>query len=334
MLNDVPIFPEQASSYAGRVDDLFFFLLGVTLFFTLLIAVLIGVFAIRYRRRTEEDRPPAVIESLRLELVWTLIPLAVSLFIFYWGAELFFHANRVPDDAMEVYMVGRQWMWKVQHASGPREINELHVPVGRPVKVTLTSQDVIHSFFVPAFRIHKDVLPDRYTDVWFEATKPGEYHLFCSQYCGTDHARMVGKVVVMQPEEYQKWLERGGENSMYTQGQKLFQKLECVTCHTGDAQAKGPVLEGLFGRRVELRDGRSVLANEQYLRESILVPDAKVVAGFQPIMPSYVGQVDEEEILQLIAFMKALGRGQTPERVEHGAPPLALPRSKRNEPRP
>jgi len=189
----------------------------------------------------------------------------------------------------------------------------------------LTSQDVIHSFFVPAFRIHKDVLPNRYTEVWFHATKPGSYHLFCSQYCGTDHAKMVGKIIVQEPDEYQAWLNHGGENSMSTQGRKLFQKLQCVSCHSADAEARAPVLEGLFSRRVTLRDGNNVIADEAYLRESILNPDAKVVAGFQPIMPSYVGQVDEEEILQLIVFLKGLGRGQTPARVEQADPPLELP---------
>jgi cytochrome c oxidase subunit II len=329
MFTDVPLLPEQATDYAGRVDTLFFFLLGITLFFTVLITVLITVFSIRYRRRSPDETPPLLKESIWLEITWSLIPLFVSLIIFYWAADLYFHGSRPPDDSLEVFMVGRQWMWKAQHVGGQREINDLHVPLGRPVKVTLTSQDVIHSFFVPAFRLHKDVLPDRYTTIWFHATKPGSYHLFCSQYCGTDHSRMVGKVVVMEPEDYEAWLLQGGESSMYTEGRKLFQKLECVGCHSANAQAKAPVLEGLFGRRVELRDGRGIKADEAYFRESILYPDAKVAAGYQPIMPSYVGQLDEEEMLQLIVFLKGLGPGQTPPRVEQSEPAQWTPPAKK-----
>lgn len=230
---------------------------------------------------------------------------------------------RPPDDAMEIHVVGKQWMWKVQHLGGQREINQLHVPVGRPIKLTLTSQDVIHGFYVPAFRIHHDVLPNRYVTLWFEATKPGRYHLFCTQYCGTNHARMIGEIIVMEQIEFQAWLAQGPDGSLASEGRKLFQKLQCVSCHSGDAKSRAPVIEGIYNREVVLQDGRKVRADEAYLRESILNPDAKIVAGFQPIMPTYAGQVNEEEILQLITFLKALGPGQTPRRTEDFEPPSA-----------
>src|ERR1019366_6674091 len=205
------------------------------------------------------------------------------------------------------------------------EINELHVPLHQPVKLTMISQDVIHSFFVPAFRIHQDVLPERYTTIWFQATRPGRYHLFCSQYCGTDHSKMIGTVIVMEQDAFETWLDAGGDGSMAAEGRKLFQKLQCVTCHSADAHARAPVLENLFGAIVHLQDGRTVQAGDAYLRESILVPDAKIVAGFQPIMPSYKGLIDEEEIAQLLAFIKSLRSGQTPRRNEEAEPPVALP---------
>ena len=321
MFNEVPLFPAQASAYAERVDALFFFLVGVSAFFSVLIAVLLISFAIKYRRRSPDERPPATQSSVTLEVLWSLIPLAITLFAFVWGAQLYFHSSRSPEDVMEVYIVGRQWMWKVQHVGEQSEINQLHVPVGRPVKLTMISQDVIHSFFVPAFRLHQDVLPNRYTTVWFEATRPGKHHWFCSQFCGTNHAQMVGAVIVMPPEEFALWLKQGPDGSMASAGRKLFLKLQCVTCHSADPVARGPVLEGIYGADVMLRDGRRVRADDAYLRESIMYPDAKIVAGFQAVMPSYAGQVTEEEMLQLLAFLKALQPGQTPKRTESAEPP-------------
>lgn len=325
MLAEVPLFPPQASTYAAEVDNLYFFLIGLSAFFSGLVAILLLTFAIKYRRRSEDYRPPAIAASLRLELVWTLIPLVIVLGIFYWGAKLFFTWGRAPDDAMEIYAVGRQWMWKFQHLGGQREINVLHVPVGRPVKVTMISHDVIHSFFVPAFRVHQDVLPNRYTSVWFHATKAGTYHLFCSQYCGTNHAKMIGEVVVMEAADFQAWLAKGADGSLAMEGRKSFMKLDCVTCHSADTKARAPILEKLFGTQVPLQGGGTANADEAYIRESILVPDAKIVAGYRPIMPSYQGLVDEEEIVQLIAFIKSLEPGQTPRRTEDADPPEAAP---------
>jgi cytochrome c oxidase subunit 2 len=321
MNDSVSLFPEQASTHAVQVDALFFFLLGICGFVALAVFALNFWFAIKYRRRSDADRPAPVLPSLKLELTWTLIPLAIFLFIFLWGATLYFSWARAPDNCVEVYGVGKQWMWKFQHLGGQREINRLHVPIDQPVKLTLISQDVIHSFFVPAFRVHQDVLPDRYTTVWFQATKPGTYHLFCSQYCGTDHSRMIGEVVVMDRDAFKRWLDTGVDGSMAYEGRKLFQKLQCVTCHSADSQARAPVLENLYGRTVYLQDGRSLRADDAYLRESIIYPDAKIVAGFQSIMPSFKGQVSEEEVAQLIAFIKSLRPGQTPKRNEEADPP-------------
>jgi cytochrome c oxidase subunit 2 len=305
----LPLFPEQASTMAPHVDALYFYLLAVSAFFSALIALTVISFAIKYRRRSETDLPKGVEGSLKLELAWTIIPLAIALSFFFWGAKLFFAMNRPPNDALEVWVVGKQWMWKIQHADGQREINELHVPVGRPVSLTMTSEDVIHDFFVPAFRMKKDVLPGRYTKAWFQATRPGRYHLFCSQYCGTKHSAMIGWIDAMEPADYQAWLSGGtGSESLASAGGKLFQRHACNTCHRPDSLARGPNLEGLFGKRVQLADGRTVLADESYIRESILQPSAKMVAGFQPIMPTFQGLVSEEELLQLVAYVKSLTR--------------------------
>ena len=329
-MNDhVPLFPEQASTHAVQVDGLYFFLLGISGLVALAIFLLIAYFAVKHRRRSENEWPAPVAVSLKLELAWTLMPLAIFLFIYAWGAQLYFGWARPPDDCMEVYVVGKQWMWKFQHLGGQREINRLHVPVDQPVKLTMISQDVIHSFFVPAFRIHQDVLPERYSTVWFQATKPGKYHLFCSQYCGTDHSRMIGEVIVMDKDAFRAWLDTGVDGSMAVEGRKLFQKLQCVTCHSADSRARAPVLEDLYGRTVQLQDGRTVQAEDAYLRESILYPDAKIVAGFQSIMPSFKGEVNEEEIAQLIAFIKSLRPGQTPRRNEEADPP-AVKRSRKS----
>ena len=329
MFAEVPLFPEQASTVAGRVDTLFAFLVTVTGAVALAVTALILYFAVRYRRRSERDRTPRILGSLRLELFWTVGPFPIFLIMFVWGASVFLAIVRTPPDAPEIFVVGKQWMWKVQHAGGQREINELHLPVGEPVKLTLTSEDVIHSFFVPAFRVKKDVLPGRYVQTWFQPTKTGRFHLFCAEYCGTQHAGMVGTVVVMEREEYQAWLDGRAEGSPALEGRKLFLKLECASCHAGGPDAKGPVLEGLYGRIAPLQDGRRVTADAAYLRRSILRPKADVVAGWEPIMPSYDGRLadakedlgQEEALIRLIAYIKALGPGQTPVRTDEFPPP-------------
>jgi len=292
---------------ASRVDLLYFFLLAVAAFFSLLIAGLIVFYAIRYKRRSSGDIGGETPGGLALELTWSIIPFLITMVIFVWGASVFFAMARPPDETLNIYVVGKQWMWKFQHLDGQREINELHVPAGRPVKLIMTSEDVIHDVFVPAFRVKADVLPGRYTNIWFEATKAGRYHLFCAEYCGTKHSGMTGEVIVMDPTEYQAWLSGGGpEGSLAEGGAKLFASLACNTCHRPDAQGRGPVLDGLFGKSVTLQSGERVIADEAYVRESILNPSAKITAGFQPIMPTFQGQVTEEQLLQLIEYVKSL----------------------------
>ncbi len=323
MFAQVPLFPEQASTTAVDVDALFFFMCGVTGSLAALITVLVIYFAIKYRHRPGMPPPPQILGSTKLETFWTIVPLGIAIIMFAWGASVYFDMFRPPDDAEEIYVVGKQWMWKIQHKDGQREINELHVPVGRPIKLTMTSEDVIHDFFIPAFRMKHDVLPGRYVSYWFEATRTGTYHLFCAEYCGTGHSSMVGSVVVMEPEAYESWLNSHAEGSLALEGRKLFLQYQCVACHSANARARAPVLERIYGQPVPLQDGRAVRADETYLRESILRPRAKVVAGFEPIMPSYEGQINEEQMIRLIAFLKALGPGQTPPRVEESEPPAA-----------
>jgi cytochrome c oxidase subunit 2 len=303
----LPLFPPEASSMAGRVDALYFYLVSVSAFFALLIATLVIVFALRFRRRSPDETPKGFEGSVRLELAWTLIPLGIAMTFFFWGARLFFAMNRAPDDAIQVFVVAKQWMWKIQHQDGQREINELHVPVGRAVRLVLTSEDVIHDFFVPAFRMKKDVLPGRYTTTWFRATRPGRYHLFCAQYCGTKHSAMIGWIHVMEAAQYQAWLSGGtATESLAEAGAKLFQQHACVTCHRPDSGARGPSLVGLYGKTVHLADGRTAMADESYIRESIVNPAAKLVAGYQPIMPTFQGLISEEGLLQLVAYIKTL----------------------------
>jgi cytochrome c oxidase subunit 2 len=318
-------FPQQASTTARYVDLLFFFLVAVCSAVGCLVAFLLIYFSIRYRRLPGRSPQPSPRNNTPLELFWTLAPLGIFMVIFVWGATVYIGAYRPPDDATVIYGQGKQWMWKFQHPEGQREINDLHVPIGRPVQILLTSEDVIHSFYVPEFRVHMDVLPDRYTSVWFEATIAGTYHLFCSQYCGTNHAGMIGTVHVMKPTDYQEWMNKYAEGSLALEGRKIFLKYRCVSCHSADERARAPVLEELYGSVVHLNNGQSVLADDAYIRESILYPGARIVAGWQNLMPSFKGQINEEEIVELIAFLKSLHRGQTPPRVEGFPPPLTTP---------
>ena len=307
MWSGTPLFPESASTMASRVDSLYFFLLGLSTFFSLLIAGLIVFYAVKYRRRAADSVGSEIHGGLVLELTWTIVPLLITMVIFVWGASVFFAMSRPPDETINIYVVGKQWMWKFQHLDGQREINELHVPVGRPVKLIMTSEDVIHDVFVPAFRIKADVVPGRYTHLWFQSTKPGRYRLFCAEYCGTKHSGMIGQIVVMDPSEYQTWLSGGAsEGSLASAGAKLFQDLACNTCHRPDAQGRGPVLEGLFGKTVTLQNGETLTVDEAYVRESILQPAAKIASGFQPIMPTFQGLVTEEQLLELIEYVKSL----------------------------
>jgi len=290
---------------ASNVDALYIFLLIVTALMTTLIFVAILYFAARYRRQPGV-RAEQIEGSIPLELTWSIIPFCVFMVIFLWGAVVYFKGRTPPRDATEVYVVAKQWMWKLEHAEGQREINALHVPVGRDVKLIMTSQDVIHSFFVPAFRMKQDVLPGRYTMAWFHATKPGTYHLFCAEYCGTQHSGMIGDIVVLEPAQYEAWMSGGSTGPLSATGEKVFAELGCSTCHRTDSQGRGPNLQGVFGKPVQLEDGRTVTADENYLRECILDPGAKRVKGFQPIMPTFQGLVSEEQLNALIAYVKSL----------------------------
>jgi cytochrome c oxidase subunit II len=303
------LFPEQASTAAGRVDALYFFLIAVSLFFIVAIFTALLFFAARYRRRPGVERKPYIPNDVRLEVAWIVVPLFLALVMFAWGAALFHDTSRAPSDAIEVHVIGKQWMWKLQHPDGPRELNELHVPTGRPVKLVLASEDVIHSFFIPAFRVKMDVVPGRTTTMWFEATKPGTYHLFCAEYCGTGHSRMVGRVVVLEPRAYQEWLSgMAGGASPVEQGRRLFERLGCGTCHNDQPGARGPDLRGLYGSRAGFEGGGSAVVDDNYLRESILDPNARVTAKWPPVMPAYRGQINEEGLLALIAYIKSMER--------------------------
>lgn len=317
MWQNIPLWPARASAISNSVDGLYIFLLAVCGAVTLLIFAIIAVFIWKYRAKVHPVAEQ-IEGSLPLEIAWSIIPFGIFMLFFVWGAAIYFAEARPPKDALEVYVVAKQWMWKLQYQNGVREINTLHVPVDRDVRLTMISQDVVHSFFVPEFRIKQDVLPGRYTTTWFRATKPGRYHLFCAEYCGTQHSGMIGEIVVMDPADFQAWLQGGGaQGSMSATGQKLFQELGCATCHRFDTQGRGPNLQGVYGKPVLLDDGRTLPADDNYVRESILQPGAKVVAGFKPIMPAFQGIISEEQLLSLVAYVKSLAQPQQSEPVSN-----------------
>ena len=302
----IPIFPEQASTFAKDVDALYFFVIAVSAFFALVVAVLVVVFGIKYRRRHAGEVGARIEGNLPLELLWSVIPTVISMVMFGWGASVFYHLRRPPDEAMHIYAVGKQWMWKFQHLEGQREINELHVPIGRPIKITVTSEDVLHSLYFPAFRTKIDAIPGRYMELWFEADKVGTYHIFCAEYCGTNHSGMIGSVTVMEPAEYQGWLAGGSGGTLAERGNTLFQQLACNTCHLDSGQGRGPSLKDIYGKPVELADGSKVMVDEVYLRESILNSQAKIVKGFQPLMPTFQGLISEEGLVALIEHVRSM----------------------------
>jgi cytochrome c oxidase subunit 2 len=309
----LPFFPAQGSVMAGQVDALVLFMLAASTLITLTIFFFILAVSIKYRRRPGNLVARQVTGTTRIEVAWSVIPLGLALVPFVWGATLYLDEAQPPSDAMEVYVVAKQWMWKAQHPEGQAEIDALHVPVGRPVKLTMTSQDVIHSFYVPAFRVKADVLPGRYTTLWFQATDPGDYELLCAEYCGTDHSRMRGHVIAMRPSDYADWLASGATatNAPAAQGRQVFLQFGCAECHEA---GRAPDLHGVFGQPVLLQDGTSVQADANYLRESIVRPSANVVYGYQPIMPAFAGRLGEDEIVQLIEYIRSIGPvpGQQP----------------------
>lgn len=313
----LPIFPTAATELAGRVDSLYLGLVLISAFYVVLIFLPMIYFLFKYRRGHRANRTPLRIKTWKVEIVWTVIPFIMMMGLFGWAAELYYQVERPPADALEATVVGKQWMWKIQHAEGNREINELHVPKGRTMKLTMTSEDVIHSFFIPAFRIKQDVVPGRYVNEWFRPTKTGVYHLFCAEFCGADHSLMGGEIIVMEPADYQAWLAATPpQDTLVASGERLFRELGCSGCHMGSSIVHAPRLEGLFGKPVPLTGGQIVVADEQYLRDCILL-QSQIPAGYQPVMPRFAGHVSEQQLLQLIAYIKSLGNNSpTPEEMK------------------
>lgn len=304
-MGNTPFWPESASNWAPGVDGVYIFLVLVSTVMCVLIFGAVTFLSVKYRRKPG-IQPTAIEGSHLLEITWSVIPMFFFLAFFLWGALIYFHERTPPQGATEVYVVAKQWMWKLEHPEGQREINTLHVPLGKDVKLIMTSMDVIHSFYIPAFRIKQDVLPGRYSILWFRATQAGTYHLFCAEYCGTQHSGMIGNIIVQPPAEYQAWLNGGPNMPLAQTGEKAFAELGCVTCHRSDSLGRGPFLAGIYGKTVSLEDGRTVAVDENYLRESILDPGAKVVAGFKPVMPTFQGIISEEQLAALVAYVKSL----------------------------
>ena len=321
MQSQMPLYPQEASNFAPNVDALMIYITVICLFFAVAITSAIVFFFFRYHRRKPGDIGVPIHGDMRLETLWLVVPLILALSMFAGGAVVFVDYRRAPLDTLDIYVVGKQWMWKIQQPTGLKEINELHVPVGRNVKLIMASEDVIHDFSVPDFRVKMDVVPGHYNTMWFRPTKPGRYHFFCSQYCGTNHAIMGGWVTVMEPSDYESWLtgSTGATANPVVAGERLFAEKACNTCHLSDGKGRGPSLNGLFESKVRLADGSTVAADENYLRESILAPNAKIVAGYQPQMPTYQGQLSEEQILNLLTYIKSL-QGLPPPPTAAGAP--------------
>jgi cytochrome c oxidase subunit II len=306
--SQLPLYPEQASNFAPNVDALMLSIIAVCLFFAVAISIAILYFVFRFRRKSTGEIGVAIHGDMRLEAAWIVVPLVLALAMFAGGAVVYVDFRRAPADTLDIYVIGKQWMWKLQQPNGQKEINELHVPVGQNVRLIMASEDVIHDFSVPAFRVKMDVVPGHYNTLWFRPTKTGKYHFYCSQYCGTNHAIMGGWVTVMEPDEYTAWLSgsSGAADNPVLAGQKLFAERACITCHLSDGKGRAPSLNGVYGGQVRLADGSAVTADDAYIRESILVPSAKIVAGYQPLMPAFQGQLTEEQTLDLIAYVKSL----------------------------
>ncbi len=319
--------PEQASTLAPKVDQLYWFIIGVTAFFGILTSVIVVYFAVKYRTNDPHAVGAPITGSIPLELAWSIIPFLISVVIFAWASQVFFDIYRPPDQTLDIYSTGKRWMWKFQHLDGTAEIYELHVPVGRAVNVTFTSEDVLHSLYFPAFRTKADAIPGRYSSVWFNATKVGEFPIYCAEYCGTRHSGMIGKVYVMEPAAYQAWLSgAGGGGTLASRGERLFGELACNTCHLPDGTGRGPSLANKFGTQEQLANGSSVDIDETYVRESILTPQLKVVEGYQPVMPTFQGLVNEESVMALIEYVKSLQSSPGGAAAANSAaPPAAAP---------
>jgi len=305
--SQLPLYPVEASNFAGKVDSLMLFMIVVCAFFAIGICIAVIYLFFKYRRKSPDEVGAPIHGDMRLEITWIVLPFFLLMAMFAWGTVVYVNYRNPPKDTLDIYVIGKQWMWKLEQPNGRREINELHVPVNRDIRLILASEDVIHDFFVPAFRVKMDVVPGRYNVLWFRPTRVGRYHFFCSQYCGTNHAQMGGWVTVMEPDQYAAWLAgSSGTGDPVSAGQNLFSQLACTTCHLADGTGRGPSYYGLYGSKVRLADGTTVTADDAYIRESILQPNAKIVAGYVPVMPSFQGLVTEDQILELTAYIKSL----------------------------
>jgi len=305
-LTNFSLYPPEASKIAPQMDALYFFMVLVSMIGMTIVILLVTGFSILYSKK----RHPVAVQiegSTLLEATWTIIPLGLFLIMFVWGALIYFRVYTPPANAMNIYVVGKQWMWKAEHPGGQHEINALHIPTGRPIQLTIISQDVFHSFSIPAFRVKREAIPGRYTSVWFEATTPGTYHLFCTQYCGTNHSAMIGEITVLTPDDYKKWLAGSTSGmSLAQNGERLFASLSCAACHNGRPGSRGPSLAGVYGSRLTLANGQSTLADEAYLRGAILNPSEHMTQGYNPIMPTYQGQISEDGVISLVEYIKNL----------------------------
>jgi len=305
--NPLPLWPPAASDYAVRIDHLVISFSALIIALSLPVFVLIFVFAVRYRRGQQVNRQAKQGGSLWIEISWSIIPFILTLLFFVQASVLYARQSRPPADALKIDVVAKQWMWKFQHPEGQGEIDDLHVPAGQPVMLSMASQDVIHSFYVPALRLKQDVVPGRYTRMWFTADAPGVYPLECSQFCGMNHPRMRGALHVMTPADYGRWLQTSQvEQSLSAQGEAVYRKAGCGGCHDAGSVAKAPPLAGLAGQITPLADGRTVVADGQYLRDSILQPNRDVAAGYPAQMPSYAGSLDEGQVQTLVAYLQSL----------------------------
>lgn len=304
------LWPAAASTVAVETDYLILAFTVLTLVLTVPVFLAITYFAIRYRDGQEADRDTSGIRSNLIEISWMLIPFLLTLIFFVWGARLFVESRNPPPDAMVIEAIGRQWMWKFQHPTGQSEINDLHVPMGQPIKLRIISQDVIHALYLPALRMQVAALPDRYTDLWFKADKAGTFHLHCSEYCGTDHSVMGGELTIMSQGDYQEWLTRSGaQQSKVAAGHAIYDSYGCGTCHDAGSTVKAPKLAGLYGGAVRLADGRTVTADDDYLRDKIRNPNGNRLAeGYKQIMPSFAGVIPEDDVGRLIEFLKSYTR--------------------------
>jgi cytochrome c oxidase subunit II len=302
-MNGIPFVPPEGSTFAPQVDALFLYEAGIAGFFIILIFGCIIYFCIRYRRMSDDEIPPKLPSHYGLEVTWTIVPFLLMLSMYFWGADVYVNMKKPAEHALVIHVIAKQWMWKIEHPEGVREIDELHCPVGVPVKLILASQDVIHDFFVPAFRMKQDVVPGSYVTEWFEATQVGTYYLFCAQYCGAGHSTMTGKIVVMNQHDYGAWLAGAiPAESPAVSGHQLFTTLGCVQCHG----QRAPTLAGLYGSKVTLEDGRTLIVDDEYLRTAITDPSSQIVAGFPAVMPSFQGQVSEDQLFDLIEYIKSL----------------------------